>query len=68
MRNYLEFEKEIKNLEEKVENLKSPYGSDGISEVDTNEIKKTQNEIEKKLKETYSNLNSLQKTLVAIQE
>ena len=44
MRNYLEFEKEIKNLEEKVENLKSPYGSDGISEVDTNEIKKTQNE------------------------
>ena len=68
MRNYLEFEKEIKNLEEKVENLKSPYGSDGISEVDTNEIKKTQNEIEKKLKETYSNLNSWQKTLVARHE
>ncbi len=68
MRNYLEFEKEIKSLEEKVDNLKSPYDSDGISQVDTKEIKNTQNEIEKKLKETYSNLNSWQKTLVARHE
>ena len=68
MRNYLEFEKEIKSLEEKVDNLKSPFGSEGISEVDTKKIRNTQEEIEKKLKETYANLNSWQKTLVARHE
>ena len=68
MKNYLEFEKEIKALEEKVDNLKSPFGSEGISEVDTNKIKETQEEINDKLKETYSNLNSWQKTLVARHE
>ena len=35
MKNYLEFEKEIKSLEEDMEGLKSPFGSEGISEVDT---------------------------------
>ena len=39
MKNYLEFEKEIKTLEEEVDNLKSPFGSEGISEVDTKKIK-----------------------------
>jgi len=68
MRNYLEFEKEIKSLEERVENLRSPFGSEGISEVDTKKIKNTQEEIERKLKETYANLNSWQKTLVARHE
>ena len=33
MRNYLEFEKEIKSLEDEVDNLKSPFGSEGISKV-----------------------------------
>tara|TARA_B100000965_G_scaffold404332_1_gene434748 strand:- start:175 stop:1281 length:1107 start_codon:yes stop_codon:yes gene_type:complete len=68
MKNYLEFEKEIKALEEKVENLKSPFGSEGISEVDTKKIKTTQEEINEKLKQTYDNLNSWQKTLVARHE
>ncbi len=68
MKNYLEFEKEIKNLEEEVESLKNPYGSEGISEVDTNKIKKTQEEINEKLKQTYASLNSWQKTLVARHE
>ena len=68
MRNYLEFEKEIKSLEEQAENLRSPFGSEGISEVDTNKIKNIQQEIEQKLKETYTNLNSWQKTLVARHE
>ena len=61
MKNYLDFEKEIKALEQEVDNLKSPFGSEGISEVDTNKIKDTQNEINKKLEEIYSNLNSWQK-------
>ena len=40
MRNYLEFEKEIKSLEEALETSKNPFDKDGISEVDTDKIKK----------------------------
>ena len=68
MKNYLEFEKKIKALEQEVDNLKSPFGSEGISEVDTQKIKNTQDEINKKLKETYANLNSWQRTQVARHE
>ena len=68
MKNYLEFEKEIKALEQDVDSLKSPFGSEGISEVDTKKIKNTQNEINEKLKETYANLNSWQRTQVARHE
>ena len=68
MKNYLEFEKEIKTLETDLENLKSPFGSEGISEVDTKKIVKTEEEISQRLKMTYANLNSWQKTLVARHE
>ena len=68
MKNYLEFEKEIKTLETDLENLKSPFGSEGISEVDTQKIVKTEEEISQKLKTTYASLNSWQKTLVARHE
>ena len=68
MKNYLDFEKEIKALEQEVDGLKSPFGSEGISEVDTNKIKNTQQEINKKLEEIYSNLNSWQRTQVARHE
>jgi len=68
MRNYLEFEKEIKSLEEDLETSKNPFDKDGISEVDTDKIKKIQDEINEKLSLTYSNLNSWQKTLVARHE
>ncbi len=68
MKNYLEFEKEIKSLEQEMDNLKSPFGSEGISEVDTKKIKETQEQINEKLKITYSNLNSWQKTMVARHE
>ena len=68
MKNYLDFEKEVKALEQEVDGLKSPFGSEGISEVDTQKIKNTQNEINEKLKETYANLNSWQKTQVARHE
>ena len=68
MKNYLEFEKEIKALEQEVDNLKSPFGSEEFSEVDTQKIKDTQNEINEKLKETYASLNSWQKTQVARHE
>ena len=68
MKNYLEFEKDIKSLEADLNSLKSPFGSEGISEVNTQKIKKTEEEINTKLKLTYENLNSWQKTLVARHE
>ena len=64
MKNYLEFEKEIKALEEEVDGLKSPFGSEGISEVDTKRIKNTEAEINEKLKQTYANLNSWAKLIL----
>tara|TARA_B100001996_G_scaffold81823_1_gene60341 strand:+ start:286 stop:1395 length:1110 start_codon:yes stop_codon:yes gene_type:complete len=68
MRNYLEFEKEIKSLEENLEKSKNPFDKDGISKVDTDRIEKIQEEINEKLKTTYSNLNNWEKTLVARHE
>ena len=40
---------EIKNLESEIEKLKDPYNQSGLSEVDTQKINQTQNEIDKKL-------------------
>ena len=68
MKNYLEFEKEIKSLEADLDSLKSPFGSEGISEVDTQKIRKTEEEMNSKLKLIYEDINSWQKTLVARHE
>ena len=68
MKNYLNFETDIKNLETKIEKLKDPYNQDGLSEVDTKKISETQKEIDNKLKEIYSNLDPWQTTLVARHE
>jgi len=51
MKNYLNFEDEIKNLETEIEKLKDPYNQEGLSEVDTKKISITQNELDKKLKD-----------------
>ena len=68
MKNYLNFETDIKNLESEIEKLKDPYNRDGLSEVDTKKISESQQEIDKKLKEIYSNLDLWQTTLVARHE
>ena len=68
MRNYLNFEGEIKSLESEIEKLKDPYNNEGLSEVDTNKISKIQLEVDQKLKEVYSNLDHWQTTLVARHE
>jgi acetyl-CoA carboxylase carboxyl transferase subunit alpha len=68
MKNYLNFETDIKNLEVEIEKLKDPYNQDGLSEVDTKKISASQEEIDKKLHEIYSNLDSWQTTLVARHE
>ena len=40
MKNYLNFETEVKNLENELEKLKDPYNQEGLSEVDTKNISK----------------------------
>ena len=61
MKNYLEFEKDIKNLEEELEKLKDPFNKEGISQVNTDKISQIENEINQKLEATYNNLNQWQK-------
>jgi acetyl-CoA carboxylase carboxyl transferase subunit alpha len=68
MKNYLNFEQDIKNLEVELDKLKDPYNQEGLSEVDTNRISKIQSEIDSKLNDVYSNLDSWQKTQVARHE
>ena len=68
MKNYLNFETDIKNLETELEKLKDPYNQEGLSEVDTKKISETQQELDNKLKTIYSNLDPWQKTLVARHE
>ena len=40
MKNYLNFETEIKNLETELDNLKDPYNQSGLSEVNTKKFRK----------------------------
>ena len=69
MKNYLNFETDIKNLENEIEKLKDPYNNQsGISEVDTQKISKIQSELDQKLKSIYSNLDQWQTTMVARHE
>ena len=63
MKSYLNFENDIKNLEVELDKLKDPYNKEGLSEVDTKRISEIQSEIDSKLKEVYSNLDSWQKSL-----
>ena len=68
MKNYLNFESDIKTLESEIEKLKDPYNQDGLSEVDTQKISSTQAELDKKLTDIYSNLDPWQTTMVARHE
>jgi len=68
MKNYLNFENDIKDLESELEKLKDPYNQEGLSEVNTDKISKIQSEIDEKLREVYSNLNPWQTTQVARHE
>ncbi len=68
MKNYLNFEAEIKNLEIELDKLKDPYNQEGLTEVDTNKISNLQSEIDGKLRDVYSNLDPWQTALVARHE
>ena len=68
MKNYLNFETEIKDLENELDKLKDPFNESGLSEVNTKKISEIQNEIDKNLKSLYSNLDPWQTTMVARHE
>ncbi len=68
MKNYLNFETNIKELEAELDNLKDPFNKEGLTEVDTNKISNLQEEIDSKLRDIYSNLDPWQKTMVARHE
>ena len=44
MRNYLNFEAQLKHLENEIDKLKDPYNQEGLAQVDTQKISKTQEE------------------------
>ena len=68
MKNYLNFETEIKTIENEIEKLKDPFNKEGISQVDTKKINKLEEELEDKIKKIYSRLDPWQTTLVARHE
>ena len=68
MKSYLDFEHDIKVLEEELEKLKDPFNKEGITEVDTEKISQIQKDIDDKLQKSYANLNAWQKTQVARHE
>ena len=68
MKNYLNFETEVKNLESQLDKLKDPYNQEGLSEVDTLKISEIQKQLDEKLKDIYSNLDPWQTALVARHE
>ena len=56
MKSYLEFERDIKGLEEELEKLKDPFNKVGLSKVETDKISQIQKEIDDKLNTSYANL------------
>ena len=68
MKSYLEFERDVKSLEEELEKLKDPFNKEGLSEVDTDKISNIQSQIDEKLKVSYENINAWQITQVARHE
>ena len=61
MKSYLEFERDIKGLEEELEKLRDPFNKEGLSEVETKKITQIQKEIEEKLNGANSQLIALKK-------
>ena len=53
MRNYLDFERDIKVLQEEIEKLRDPFDKEGLSEVNTQKISEIEKQIDEKLIKTY---------------
>ena len=68
MKNYLNFETEVKELEAQLDELRDPFSNEGITQVNTNEIATFEEKINNKLESIYANLNPWQITQVARHE
>ena len=54
---YLDFEKELEELDSNLKVLKNPFENTGLSSLKNDEIEKIQNEIDIKTSEIYNNLD-----------
>ena len=61
MKNYLNFELDIKDLENELEGLKDPYNQDGLSEVNTTKISKYKIHFEKAKISKYDKISRFSK-------
>ena len=68
MKNYLNFETDIKELETEIKKLKDPFNQSGVSEVDAQKTSKIQSDLDEKLEMIYYNLDPWQTTMVARHE
>jgi acetyl-CoA carboxylase carboxyl transferase subunit alpha len=66
---YLEFEKDLEQLDKSLEELKHPFNEEGgLSTVNNLEIDELENKIKVKIDEIYSNLDGWKKTKIARHE
>ena len=66
---YLEFEKELEQLDKNLEELKHPFKEEGgLSTVNNQQINELENKIKIKIEEIYSNLDGWKKTKIARHE
>ena len=66
---YLDFEKELEQLDKNLEELKHPFNEEGgLSTIDNSQIDELENKIKVKIDEIYSNLDGWKKTKIARHE
>ena len=66
--NYLDFEDDVKALDQRVQELKAPYFAKGITVIENPTIIDAERRLNEALDRAYANLNRWQKTKVARHE
>ena len=66
---YLDFEKDLEQLDKSLEELKHPFNEEGVlSTIDNTQIHELERKIKTKIDEIYSNLDGWKKTKIARHE
>ncbi|MEK9958924.1 MAG: acetyl-CoA carboxylase carboxyl transferase subunit alpha, partial [Pelagibacteraceae bacterium] len=66
---YLDFEKDLEQLDKNLEDLKHPFQQDkGLSSVNSSQIQEIESKINSKIDEIYSDLDGWKKTKIARHE
>ncbi len=67
--NYLDFEKDLEQLDKSLDELKHPFNEEGgLSTINNSQIDELENKIREKIDEIYSNLDGWKKTKIARHE